>query len=54
MLITSTIVTLSYYAMTLFFGLAILRNLRKSIEPQEIILYTVVLVPFVLRLFRLK
>lgn len=47
-------ITYGYYAMTFLFALALAWNLWKSKNPQESILYVVVLIPFVLRLLRLK
>lgn len=46
--------TYGYYAMTFVFSLALAWNLWKSKNPQESILYVIVLIPFVLRLLRLK
>ena len=43
-----------YYAMTFFFSLALAWNLWKSKDPQESVLYVVILIPFVLRLLHLK
>ena len=47
-------ITCGYYAMTFLFSLALAWNLWKSKDPQESILYVVILIPFVLRLLRLK
>jgi hypothetical protein len=47
-------VTYGYYAMTLLFSAALGWNLWKSEDPQESILYAAVLIPFILRLLRLK
>ena len=47
-------ITYGYYAMTCLFTLALAWNLWKSKNPQESILYVVILIPFVLRLLRLK
>ena len=46
--------TYGYYVMTFVFALALAWNLWKSRDPLESILYVVVLVPFVMRLLRLK
>lgn len=43
-----------YYAMVLFFGGAILCNFIKTRNAQEAVLYSIVLMPFVLRILRLK
>lgn len=47
-------ITYAYYAMTFLFALALGWNLWKSEDAQESVLYVVVLIPFVLRLLRLK
>jgi ABC-type spermidine/putrescine transport system permease subunit I len=47
-------ITYGYYAMTFLFAAALAWNLWKSKEPQESILYVVILIPFILRLLRLK
>jgi ABC-type spermidine/putrescine transport system permease subunit I len=47
-------VTVGYYAITLAFALALAWNLWKSRKPYESILYVIILIPFVLRLLRLK
>lgn len=47
-------VTYAYYAMVLFFGFAIARNIYKTKNVQEAILGIVILIPFVLRLMRIK
>jgi ABC-type sulfate transport system permease component len=54
MIILNQWITYGYYAMTFVFALALAWNLRKSKDPQESILYVIVLIPFVLRLLRLK
>lgn len=48
------IITISYYLISAFFLLAIVRNFVRSRKAQEIILYGVMMIPFVLRLLRLK
>jgi hypothetical protein len=47
-------VTYGYYAMTFLFAAALSWNLWKSKDPQESALYVVILIPFILRLLRLK
>ena len=47
-------VTYGYYAMTFFFALGLAWNLWKSKDPQDSVLYVVILIPFILRLLRLK
>ncbi len=48
------IVTLLYYALTGIFGLVIAWNFVKTRNVQDAVLYCIVLVPFVLRLLRVK
>lgn len=43
-----------YYVISAFFLIAIVRNFVKTRDPQEAILYTIVMIPFVLRILRLK
>jgi hypothetical protein len=43
-----------YYAMTAFFGAVLLFNFVRTRDAQEAILYLVILMPFVLRVLRLK
>jgi len=54
MILANNIIMLLYYVITLFFAGAILRNFTKSFNTQEIILYGIVLLPFILRIARLK
>lgn len=48
------IITISYYLISAFFLLAIVRNFMRSQKAQEAILYGIMMIPFVLRLLRLK
>ncbi len=48
------IVTLLYYLLTAAVALLLIRNFLKRKDWQEEVLYIVVLVPFLLRLLRLK
>lgn len=48
------LVTLLYYAMTAYIGVLLVWNFVKRRKWQDELLYLVVLVPFLLRLFRLK
>ena len=47
-------ITILYYMMTAAVALLMIKNLIKSKKWQEEVLYLIVLVPFLLRLFRLK
>jgi hypothetical protein len=48
------IMTILYYALTAYIAFLIIWNLLKSKKWQEEILYIIILMPFLLRLFRLK
>jgi hypothetical protein len=48
------IVTLFYYLLTAYIGVLLVRNFLKRKNWQEEVLYIIVLIPFVLRLLRLK
>ena len=48
------IMTILYYILTAYIALLIIWNLLKSKKWQEEILYIIILMPFLLRLFRLK
>lgn len=50
----STIITVLYYIICLFFLLLIVRNFVKTKKAQEAIVYAVIMIPFVLRILRLK
>jgi ABC-type spermidine/putrescine transport system permease subunit I len=48
------IMTILYYVLTAYIAFLIIWNLLKSKKWQEEILYIIILMPFLLRLFRLK
>jgi uncharacterized membrane protein len=48
------IVTLLYYALVAFVSVILVVNLLKSTKWERDVLYVLVLIPFVLRLLRLK
>lgn len=52
--VTSMIVTILYYVMAAFIAVLLIWNFMKSRKLQDEILYIIVLLPFVLRLLRLK
>ena len=54
MVMINSIVTMLYYAISLFFLFILVRNFRKTRDPQEAILYCVIMIPFVLRILRVK
>lgn len=43
-----------YYAIAAFFFVAVLVNFVKTKNPQNAVLYCIIMMPFVLRLLRLK
>jgi len=47
-------ITVLYYALVAFVSLLLVVNLVKSTKWERDVLYVIVLVPFLLRLFRLK
>jgi uncharacterized membrane protein len=49
-----TVVTLLYYALVAFISLLLIVNLLKSRKWERDVLYVLVLLPFLLRLLRLK
>jgi hypothetical protein len=50
----STAIMIFYYAMTAFFSICLVVNFIRTRDPQKAILYLVVLMPFVMRIARLK
>ncbi|MDD8031126.1 MAG: hypothetical protein PHQ25_03910 [Acidobacteriota bacterium] len=50
----STLITILYYLMVGYFAACFIWNFRKSRNWQQEVLYLLVLLPFLLRLFRLK
>ena len=54
MLMINSVVMILYYFIVGFFLLAMVRNFFVTRNVQEAFLYTVVMIPFVLRLLRLK
>jgi len=54
MVLLQTLVTLLYYALVAGVAAMLIWNLVRSRDWKEEVLYVMVLVPFLLRLFRLK
>ena len=50
----NSIITVLYYLISAFFLFAIVRNFIKTRKVQEAILYVVMMMPFILRILRLK
>ncbi len=54
MAMLQTIVTLLYYALVAFVSVMLIWNLIRTRDWKEEVLYVIVLIPFLLRLFWLK
>jgi hypothetical protein len=54
MVTLQTIVTLLYYALVVFVSVMLIWNLIRTRDWKEEVLYVIVLIPFLLRLFWLK
>lgn len=54
MILINQVITYGYYAMTLLFACALAWNFKRTRDPQEAILYAVILIPFVLRFLHIK
>ena len=52
--VLDSVISVLYYGMTAFFAFILGRNLRKTRDPQEAVLCSVILIPFVLRILRVK
>jgi hypothetical protein len=54
MVLLGSIVTVIYYFLVMFIVFIMIRNLIRTKQWETEVLYIVVLIPFLLRLFRLK
>lgn len=54
MVLMQSVVTLLYYLLAAFVAVMLIWNLLRSRKWEEEVLYMIVLVPFLLRLLRLK
>ena len=54
MVVLQTVVSLLYYLLVAYVAVLLVWNFVRSRKWEEEILYVIVLVPFLLRLFRLK
>ena len=54
MAMLQTIVTILYYALVAFVSLMLIWNLIRTRDWKEEVLYVIVLIPFLLRLFWMK
>lgn len=50
----NTIVNYSYYLFTILISLLLIREIIKTKDIYEVVLYSIILVPFILRSLRLK
>jgi uncharacterized membrane protein (DUF485 family) len=54
MIMVNSVVMVLYYFITAFFLLALAKNFLATKSIQEAVLYGIIMIPFVLRLLRLK
>lgn len=54
LVLINTFITICTYAVTLFFLVSIVRTFLKTKNIQDALVYCVIMIPFVLRLLRLK
>ena len=54
MVFLGTVITIIYYLLVAYLVVIMIRNLIRTKSWEKEILYVVVLIPFLLRLFRLK
>jgi amino acid permease len=54
MILLSGIITVAYYVIVAGIVVVLIRNLIRTKDWEQEVLYIVVLIPFLLRLFRLK
>ena len=52
--ILNTIVNYSYYLLTIFVSFILIREIIKTDDVQESVLYCIILIPFVLRSLHIK
>jgi len=50
----NSIVNYSYYLITIFISFILIREIIKSEDAQEVVLYCIILIPFVLRSLHIK
>lgn len=50
----NTIIMFVYYLLSAFVAFILIREIRKTKDVQEAVLYCIILMPFVLRVLRLK
>lgn len=50
----NTLIMICYYLMSAFVAFVLIREIIKTKNAQEAVLYCIILMPFLLRVFRLK
>ena len=54
LVLVNTFITICTYAVSLFFLVAVVRTFFKTRNIQDAMVYSIIMIPFVLRLLRLK
>ncbi len=52
--VLNTVISFSYYLLSAFIAFVLIREIVKTKNYQEAVLYSVILIPFVLRILRIK
>lgn len=52
--IINSIIEFSYYLISAFIAFVLLREIIKTKDAQEAVLYSVIIIPFILRILRIK
>ena len=50
----SSIIMVFYHLISLFVAVVLIREIIKTKDPQEVVLYCIILMPFVLRVLHIK
>lgn len=50
----NTLIMYAYQLLSAFVAIVLIREILKTKDPQEAVLFSIILVPFVLRVLRLK
>lgn len=54
MVLVNTVVMFTYYIITALISFVLIRNIIKTRDAQEVVLYCIILIPFLLRIFHIK
>jgi hypothetical protein len=54
MTLINTLINASYYVLSAIVSLILIRNIIKTRDAQEAVLYCIILMPFLLRVFHIK